>query len=79
MIKKRSRRKVLKSVKILQDLNYEKHDKLAKIAKTRRRLKGLGISKESIDAFEKLIVPKKYLYVVLQTKKNKNLYTLLNT
>ena len=48
-----------KSVKLLQDLNYEKHDEIAEIAKIEIRLKELGILKESTDAFKKLIIPKK--------------------
>ena len=63
---------------MLQDLNYEKHDEIAEIAKIEIRLKKLGISKESTDAFKKLIILKKYVYLVLKTK-NKSLYTLLNS
>ena len=33
-----------KSVKILQDLNYEKHDEIVEIAKIEIRLKELGVS-----------------------------------
>ena len=50
-----------KSVKILQDLNYEKDGEIVEIAKIETRLKELGISKKSIDAFKKLIIPKKYI------------------
>ena len=35
-----------KSVKILQDLNYEKHDEIIEIAKIETRLEKLEISKE---------------------------------
>ena len=48
-----------KSVKLLQDLNYEKYDEIAEIAKIGIRSKELGILKESTDAFKKLIIPKK--------------------
>ena len=34
-----------KNVKILQDLNYEKYDKVVEIAKTELKLERLGISK----------------------------------
>ena len=53
-----------KSVKILQDLNYEKNDEIVEIAKIELKLKRLGISKKSIDNFKKSIIPKKYLHLV---------------
>ena len=58
-----------KSVKILQDLNYEKDDEIAEIAKIELKLKRLGISKKSIGSFKKSVIPKKYLRLVLQAKK----------
>ena len=54
-----------KSVTILQDLNYEKHDEIVEIAKIELKLERLGVSKQSIDSFKKLIIPKKYLHFVL--------------
>ena len=60
-----------KSVKILQDLNYEKYDEIVEIAKIELKLERLGISKESTDNLKKLIIPKKYLHLVLQAKKIK--------
>ena len=53
-----------KSVKTLQDLNYEKNDEIVEIAKIELKLKRLGISKKSIDNFKKSIIPKKYLHLV---------------
>ena len=64
-----------KCVKILQDSNYEKHDEIAEIAKIEIRLEKLGISKESNDAFKKLIIPKEYFCLDLQAK-NKSLYNI---
>ena len=57
-----------KNVRILEDLNYEKYDQVFEIAKIELKLKRLGISKESINSFKKLIIPKKYLHLVLQGK-----------
>ena len=53
------------SFKILQDLNYGKYDKIVEIAKIEFKLERLGLSKESIDSFKKLIIPKNYLHFVL--------------
>ena len=58
-----------KSVKILQHLNYEKNNKIVEIARIELKLKRFGISNQSIDIFKKSIIPKKYLHLVLQTKK----------
>ena len=41
-----------KSVKILQDLNYEKYDEVVEIAKIELKLERLGISKKSINFFK---------------------------
>ena len=65
----------LKSVKILQDLNYEKYDDIVEIAKIELRLERLGISRESIDNFKKLIIAKKCLHLVLKAK-NKSVYKI---
>ena len=54
-----------KSVKMLQDLNYEKYDEIVEIAKIELKLERLGISKKIIDGFKKSIIPKKYLHLVL--------------
>ena len=59
-----------KSVKILQDLNYEKYYEIVEIAKIELRLERLRISRESIDNFKNPIIPKKYLHLVLQAKNN---------
>ena len=64
-----------KIVKILQDLNYEKYDELVEIAKIELKLERLGISRESVDNFKNLIIPKKYLHLVLQAK-NKSVYNI---
>ena len=64
-----------KCVKILQGLNYQKYDEVVEIAKIELNLKRLGISKESIDSFKELIIPKKYLHLVLQVK-NKSVYII---
>ena len=53
-----------KSVKILQDLIYEKYDEIVETAKIELKLERLGKSKESIDNFKKLIIAKKYLHLV---------------
>ena len=47
-----------KSVKLLQDLNYEKDAEIAEIRRIEIRLKALRISKRIINAFKKLIIPK---------------------
>ena len=57
-----------KSVKVLQDLNYEKNNEIVEITKIELKLKRLGITKESIDSFKKSIFPKKYLHHVLPAK-----------
>ena len=62
-----------KSVKILQDLNYAKNDEIVEITKIELKLKRLGISKKSINFFEKSIIPKKHLHIVLQAK-NGNMF-----
>ena len=54
-----------KSVKILQDLNYEKNDEIAEIAEMDLKLERLEISKKSSDNFKKLSISKKYLHLVL--------------
>ena len=54
-----------KSVKMLQDLDYEKYDGIVEIAKIELKLERLGISKESIENFKRLIIPKKYSHFVL--------------
>ena len=54
-----------KSVKMLQDLNYEKYDEIVEIANIELKLERLGISREPIDNFKKLIILKKYLHFVL--------------
>ena len=59
-----------KSVKILQDLNYEKYYEIVEIAKIELRLERLRISRESIDNFKNPIISKKYLHLVLQAKNN---------
>ena len=41
-----------KSVKMQQDLNYEKYDEVVEIAKIELKLERLGISKESIYSFK---------------------------
>ena len=50
----------------LQDLNYEKYDEI--VEATKIELERSEISKKSIDKFEKLIIPMKYLHLVLQAK-----------
>ena len=64
-----------KSVKILQDLNFEKYDEVVEIAKIELKLERLGISKKSINFFKKSIIPKKHLHLVLQAK-NKSVYNI---
>ena len=54
-----------KSVKILQDLNYEKNDEIVEISKIELELKRLGILKKSINIFKKSIIPKKHLHPAL--------------
>ena len=54
-----------KTVRILQDLNYEKNDEIVDIAKIELELQRLGASKNSINFFKKSIIPKKYLHLVL--------------
>ena len=49
-----------KSMKIIQDLSYEKNDEIVEVAKIELKLKILGISKKSIDNFKKSTIPKKY-------------------
>ena len=63
------------SVKILQDLKYEKNDEIVEITKIELKLERLGIPKKLIDFFKKPIIPKKYLHLVLQAK-NKSLYNI---
>ena len=58
-----------KSVKILQDLNHEKNDKIVKITKIELKLQRLGILKKSINFFKKLFLLKKHLHFVLQARK----------
>ena len=55
-----------KSVKILQDLNYEKYDEVVEIPKTELKLERLEISKISINYFRKSVIPKKHLHFVLK-------------
>ena len=50
---------------MLQDLNYKKNDEIVEIAKIELKLQRLRISKKSIDFFKKLIIPKKYLQLIL--------------
>ena len=64
-----------KSVKILQDFNFEKYDEIVEIAKIELKLERSGISKKSLDKCKKLVIPKKYLHLVLQVK-NKTLYNI---
>ena len=52
----------LKSAKLLEDLNFEKGVEITRIE---IRLETLGISKTAINAIKKLIIPKKYLYLIL--------------
>ena len=55
----------IKSVRILQDLNYEKDDEIFEIVKIELELEKLRISKKSINNFKKSVIPKKYLHLVL--------------
>ena len=55
----------IKSVRILQDLNYEKDDEIFEIVKIELELERLRISKKSINNFKKSVIPKKYLHLVL--------------
>ena len=64
-----------KSVKILQDLNYEKYDEIVEIAKIELKLERLGISRESIDSFKKLIIPRN-IYILFYKQKNKGAYII---
>ena len=54
-----------KSVKLLEDLNFGKHDEIAEIEEIEIRLGALGISKTTINAFKKLIISNEYLYLLL--------------
>ena len=54
-----------KSVKLLQDLNYEKGVEIAEIKRIAIKLEALKTSKTIINVFEKLSIPGKYLYVIL--------------
>ena len=56
----------LKSVKVLQDLNYAKNNEIVENAKIKLKLKRLGASKKLINFFKKSIIPKKHLHFVLQ-------------
>ena len=58
-----------KSLKILQDLNYEKNDEIVEIAKMELKSQRLGISKKLINFYKKSIIPKKHLHLVLQARK----------
>ena len=53
------------SVKLLQDLNYEKGAEIAEIKRIAIKPEALKTSKTIINVFEKLIIPGKYLYVIL--------------
>ena len=49
---------------MLQDLNYEKSDKIVEIAKIELKLIRSTASKELISFSKKSIIPKKYLHLV---------------
>ena len=57
-----------KSVKLLQDLNYEKGAEIAEVKRIEIKLEALKTSKAIINAFKKLIIPKKYLHLILKIK-----------
>ena len=77
-LKKRAEEWEFKSVKTLQDLNYEKYDEIVELAKVELKLERSGISKISIDKLKKLIIPKKYLHLVLQAKNISKNYSMSN-
>ena len=54
-----------KSVKLLKDLNYEKGAETAEIKRVEIKLEALKTSKTVVNVFKKLIIPKKYLYLIL--------------
>ena len=64
------------SVKILEDLNFLKHEEAAAIAETEQKLIRSGILKELNNFFKKSIIPKKYLHLVSEEQLKK--YIVLN-
>ena len=64
-LKKEVKEWEFKSVKLLQDINYEKGAKIVEINRIENRLEALGTSKAIINAYKKLIIPWKYLYLIL--------------
>ena len=59
-----------KSIKILQDLNYENYDKIVEIKKIELKLERSGIFY--------YIIPKKYLHLVLQAENITKNYSMFN-
>ena len=65
-----------KADKMLQDLNYEKTDEIVAIAEIEQGLIKSGISKELINFFKNLIIPKRYSHLVSEEQLKK--YLMLN-
>ena len=64
------------AIKILEDLNFLKHEEIEGIAKVELELIRSGISKELTSFFKKPIIPKKHLHLVSEEQLKK--YIMLN-
>ena len=63
------------SVKLPEDLNFLKYEKAAALAKIELDLIRSGISKELINFFKKLIIPRKYLHLASEEQLKKIINT----